>query len=191
MDKKKPLLQISLLLILAVLTVYAIWSFRSSPSKSQNPQNMTAEEYIASHALPKQSQAPGFELPGIFQETVRFSADSGKPAIINFWATWCENCKREMPLLEKVYQSKQDQVQIIMVHTTHLDRKEAAQQYIKQHGYTFPAGLDTDGRVSDLYRVSALPQTFFIDKNGRIIHHQIGELTPAVLDQQLSRLIEP
>ena len=187
MDKQKKTIQILLLFVLAGLIGYAIWS---SSDSSPNGQNMTAKEFIASQALPEKSKAPEFQLPGITQDTIRF-VRSDKPAIINFWATWCENCKRDMPLLEKVYKEKGDQVRIIMVHTTHMDQKETALQYINRHGFTFPVGLDLDGHVSDLYRVKALPQTFFIDQNGRIVHHQIGELTQSVLDQHLPSLLDP
>lgn len=186
-DKKKLTIHLLLLFVLAGLTGYAIWSFSDS---SQSSQNMTAQEYIESQALPDKSKAPEFQLPGLNEDKVGFSGASDKPTIINFWATWCENCKREMPLLEKVYKTNRDQVNVLMINTTHLDQKEAAQKYIDQHGYTFPVGLDHEGNVSDLYRVSALPQTFFIDQNGRIIHHQIGELTQSVLDQHLPSLMD-
>jgi len=128
--------------------------------------------------------APAFELPILQQPDKRFApADMrGKVWLLNVWASWCESCRDEHPLL--VALSKQNLLPILGLN--YKDRGEDAQRWLKQFGdpYQFSA-VDADGRIGIDYGVYGVPETYLIDAEGVIRFKQIGAITPAVLEQKL------
>jgi len=128
--------------------------------------------------------APAFELPILQQPDKRFApADMrGKVWLLNVWASWCETCRDEHPLL--VALSKQNLLPILGLN--YKDRGEDAQRWLKQFGdpYQFSA-VDADGRIGIDYGVYGVPETYLIDAEGVIRFKQIGAITPAVLEQKL------
>lgn len=127
--------------------------------------------------------APPFTVPTIDGGTVSLDSYKGQVVLLNFWATWCEPCKREMPALESAHQELGDQgLAIIGVNLTDDElvqghNQEAIAAFIAQYGVTYPTALDLDGELTNAYRVFPLPTSFFIDGEGRIRYVHIGELT--------------
>lgn len=117
--------------------------------------------------------APGFTVKGVDGATHSLSDYRGKVVVLNFWATWCIPCRAEMPDLEheaRVHRS--DPVAILG-----MDWKESAapvRDFTEGLGVTYPMLLDADGHVYDTYRVGALPTTFIIDAQGRLLKSRIG-----------------
>ncbi len=136
--------------------------------------------------------APTWELPAAEGGTVRLADWRGQVVVVNFWASWCGPCRLEMPAFERVYQEYRDQGLVILaVHTTWQDSLQAMQTFVAEHGLTFPVGLDESGKVSRLYRISALPTTFFIGRDGVIQRVVIGgPLAEATLRSEVERLLE-
>jgi peroxiredoxin len=133
--------------------------------------------------------APDFMLKNLKGEEVRLSELKGKGVVINFWATWCNPCKREMPLIEEHYQLVKDQgIEILAVNIaeSHL----AVSSFINRLGVTFPVLLDSNRIVTQRYGVGALPSTFFINKDGMVMDHFIGEMNESILTKRLA-LIKP
>jgi cytochrome c biogenesis protein CcmG/thiol:disulfide interchange protein DsbE len=128
--------------------------------------------------------APPFELPLLQQPEKRFSpADMrGKVWMLNVWASWCETCRDEHPLL--VALAKQNLLPILGLN--YKDKGEDAQRWLKQFGdpYQFSV-VDADGRIGIDYGVYGVPETYLIDAEGMIRFKQIGALTPAVLEQKI------
>ena len=116
--------------------------------------------------------APDFTLSDLNGKTVSLQSLRGKVVLLNFWATWCGPCVAEMPHLEKLHREYKNKGVIILG----IDDEEAevAQNYLKQHGYTFNTLIDADKQVSKLYRISAIPQSFFITKDGMIAAYYRG-----------------
>ncbi|HMQ35671.1 MAG TPA: redoxin domain-containing protein [Chloroflexaceae bacterium] len=127
--------------------------------------------------------APAFEVPALDGGTVSLDAYKGQVVLLNFWATWCEPCKRELPALEAAHQELGDQgLAIIGVNLTDDELVQGRDQtaiaeFLAQYGVTYPTALDLEGEVTNAYRVFPLPTSFFIDGEGRIRYVHIGELT--------------
>jgi cytochrome c biogenesis protein CcmG/thiol:disulfide interchange protein DsbE len=107
----------------------------------------------------------------------------GKPALINFWASWCEPCRKEAPELERFSRSLQGSASLVGVDYT--DESGAARGFIHEYGWTFPVLADPDGIYGARYRFSGLPTTFVLDSRGRISETLRGPQTAADLRRAL------
>jgi peroxiredoxin/outer membrane lipoprotein-sorting protein len=116
--------------------------------------------------------APDFTLVDLNGKTVRLQSLRGNAVLLNFWATWCGPCVAEMPYLEKLHREYKNKGVIILGIDD--EEAEAAQAYIKKHGYTFNTLIDAEKQVSRLYRINAIPQSFFITKDGKIAAYDRG-----------------
>jgi peroxiredoxin len=120
-------------------------------------------------------QAPDFELQNDLGELVRLNNLEGQAIILNFWASWCLPCREEMPAMEEIYQQyRQQGLTVLAVNATHIDSRVKALEFAALHGLNFPILFDFDGKVNQLYRVNALPTTFFISPTGTIQEVVIG-----------------
>jgi peroxiredoxin len=134
-------------------------------------------------------EAPDFTLTNLDGESIRLSSLKGKGVFVNFWGTWCEPCKREMPYMESQYQKmKNDGIEILAVNIaeSHL----VASSFTEKLGVTFPVLLDKDRKVMNRYGVTFLPSSIFIDKNGKVVAHHVGELNERMIEEYLM-LIKP
>jgi cytochrome c biogenesis protein CcmG/thiol:disulfide interchange protein DsbE len=126
--------------------------------------------------------AKSFTLPALGHpgQQVSLAALAGKPVIINFFASWCEPCKRETPLLARFYQSQQGKVLIIGVDSN--DEAAKAMAFVRAEGVSYPVASDPfPSPVTVSYGVLALPQTFFLNAQHKIVRHIFGALTSAEL----------
>ncbi|MBO0725456.1 MAG: redoxin domain-containing protein [Blastocatellia bacterium] len=117
-------------------------------------------------------EAPDFTLTDLNGKPVSLQSLRGKAVLLNFWATWCGPCVAEMPQLEKLHREYKNKGLIILG----IDDEEAAvaQAYLKRQGYTFNTLVDAGKRVMRLYRINAIPQSFFITKDGKIVAYDRG-----------------
>jgi peroxiredoxin len=123
-------------------------------------------------------EAPVFELQTLDGKKVKLSDYKGKKVILNFWATWCPPCKKEMPELERYYQNKPANVEILAVNFTVTEKgKENVVQFIQEHQFSFPILLDEKNKVNSMYEILSLPTTYFIDSDGVIREKFTGPLT--------------
>jgi len=103
------------------------------------------------------------------------SSYRGKVVILNFWATWCPPCRTEMPSMETLYRRFNAQgLEILAVDIG--EDASTVQQFIRSGGYTFPVMLDSSSRVSSIYGIEAIPTSFIIDREGKIIGRVIGSI---------------
>jgi peroxiredoxin len=119
--------------------------------------------------------APGFILNDLSGERVKLEQFRGDYVLLNFWATWCPPCVKEMPSMERLQQDFKDRgIQVVAIS---LDKepKEKVAAFVDQLSLTFPILLDPDGIVSGPYGASALPSTFILDPDGRVIAAAKGE----------------
>jgi thiol-disulfide isomerase/thioredoxin len=123
--------------------------------------------------------APDFELPMINGESVKLSDLKGQKVLVNFWATWCPPCKKEMPELQRFYEEYGDQIQIIAINATASERNEqAVEDFLKENGYTFPVAVDKENKVTDLYLAMTIPTSYFIGSDGVIqVPRHVGPMT--------------
>ena len=113
----------------------------------------------------------------------------GKVVVVNFWASWCSPaCYEEAPVLERGWRAWRDRG-IAVVGIDIQDTPEAAQRFIREFNLTFPNAQDPAGRVSIDYGVYGVPETFFIDRQGRIRAKHVGAVTDAVFRANVERLL--
>jgi cytochrome c biogenesis protein CcmG/thiol:disulfide interchange protein DsbE len=111
----------------------------------------------------------------------------GKPVVLNFFASWCGPCTREMPALQAMSERYQGRVQFVGV--TFSDRREAAKGVLDRAGVTNPAGFDpTMSDVAYDYAVRVMPTTFFIGPDGNLIERKDGEISEVQLRTVIERL---
>lgn len=122
--------------------------------------------------------APGFQLPDVDGEAVRLDDFRGRPVLLNFWATWCVPCRKETPELVDLQTDWGADVQIIGVNYSELP--EAVVKFDDEFGINYPLALDRSGKVTGSYKLTGLPESFFLDSEGVIRDHRIGQLRPAI-----------
>lgn len=108
----------------------------------------------------------------------------GKPALINFWASWCDPCQQEAPELERLNRSLHGSAQLVGVDYT--DQAGAARSFIQRYGWTFPVLSDPDGIYGARYGFGGLPTTIALDSHGRIVQVLRGPQTEADLRSVLN-----
>jgi peroxiredoxin len=111
--------------------------------------------------------APDFEFMTFDGQPFRLSDHVGEVVVLNFWASWCPPCRWEMPHFEEIWLEYQEQG-VILVGVAISDFEEDAKAFSDATGVTYPVGLDTTAEIARSYQPSALPTTFFIDKEGNV-----------------------
>jgi len=122
-------------------------------------------------AIPAKGKAPDFTLKSNRGENVKLSEHRGKVIMINFWASWCAPCRKEMPHLEELYQRYKDGGFTLLGVNVEEDAS-AAKDLLKEVRVSFPILFDSDNKVSQMYNVEAMPSTVILDRDGnmRFIH---------------------
>lgn len=125
--------------------------------------------------------APDFTLPDLVDDDTIYalSAYRGQPVILNFWASWCVPCRREMPALQATAgRYEEDGLLLLGMNQTYLDNVDAARAFVQELALTFPNTRDDEGVVgSEAYQVVGIPTTVFIAPDGAVAHIQIGEMS--------------
>ncbi|MFQ5597741.1 MAG: redoxin domain-containing protein [Nitrospiria bacterium] len=131
---------------------------------------------------------PHFQLESLNGSSGKISDYQGKVVLLNFWATWCEPCKKEMPEIQAAYDEYKDQGFVVLA-LNFGEKKSDAQKLVNEMGLTFPILLDRKVEVAERHNVVSLPVTFFIDPNG-IIKEKVfgGTLTKEQIGEVFHRL---
>lgn len=111
---------------------------------------------------------PAYPLPTkvLHGPPVTLAELKGKPALINFWASWCEPCREEAPEVERLSRSLRGRAAVVGVDYT--DSEEHARSFLHKYGWTFPVLADPDGVYGARYGFSGLPTTIVLDRQGRV-----------------------
>ncbi len=140
------------------------------------------------------SPAPDFTLtlfPGYragLPEQIRLSDLRGKVVVMNFWASWCVECYKEAEALEMTYRRYKDRG-VIFLGIDYLDTEAPALAYLQQYDITYPNGIDVQQQIARAYRITGVPETFFIDRNGIVREVIIAPLTEAQLSAKIEKLL--
>ncbi|MBI5667210.1 MAG: redoxin domain-containing protein [Chloroflexi bacterium] len=122
--------------------------------------------------------APNFELPSLDGATVRLSSYRGQVVFLNFWATWCEPCQREMPAFAAFMTSDAASYGTILT-VNNAEPPDLIQTFLTDnHVSGIPVLLDAQGNVFDLYNADRLPTTYVIDAQGVVRYVHLGEMKP-------------
>ena len=166
-------------LLVGLLVIVAIGLNRSQQGNVQPGAN------IPNFSMPLFS---GYELNG--QSQFNLTAYRGKVVMVNFWASWCKPCEQEAADLEGAWQYYKDGGKVIFVGADYVDTEPEARAYLQKFGITFVNGPDLGTKVSQLFRIKGVPETYFIDQNGVLKYVQIGPFSSvddikAVIDPML------
>jgi thiol-disulfide isomerase/thioredoxin len=121
--------------------------------------------------------APDFSIPLFSGDQFDLSAYKGKTVVVNFWASWCDPCKEEMPAMQQLAENNPDVV-IIGIAASN-DSRDKATAFASDLGITYPLGIDTgangpNGKIASAYQVFGFPATFFINADGQIVDSIFG-----------------
>jgi cytochrome c biogenesis protein CcmG, thiol:disulfide interchange protein DsbE len=131
-------------------------------------------------------QAPDFALKAVGTgETIDLTQFRGKPMVVNFWATWCRPCYEEHPVLVSNAQMMQGQVQFLGV--VFQDKEEKIQQFLNERGTAYPTLVDQAGKTAIAYGVGGVPETFFLNKDGKVVAKFEGPIDPESLQTNIRK----
>lgn len=133
--------------------------------------------------------APGFALTTFQGQPLTLAAHRGQVVVLNFWASWCfPACYEEAPVLEEGWRRWRERG-VVVIGVDIQDTDDRARKFIADFGLTFPNARDTTGRVAIDYGVYGVPETFFIDRQGRIRAKHVGAVTAEVFRRQVESLL--
>jgi cytochrome c biogenesis protein CcmG/thiol:disulfide interchange protein DsbE len=143
------------------------------------------------HAPAVGAAAPAFTLRLLDGTgTVSLASYRGRPVVLNFWASWCEPCKSEAPVLERDW-SRYRGRGVVFLGVDYHDLAPDARSFVRHHALTFPMLEDGSGQVTGSYGISQVPETYVLNRHGRIVAHLPGPITdPGFADRFRSALAE-
>ncbi|MGB5278839.1 MAG: TlpA disulfide reductase family protein [Gammaproteobacteria bacterium] len=179
-NKRIFVVLLSLLLGLPSLNAYAAWD--EQPKLGHNLTQVR-----------KPVPAPAFTLEDMDEEPHSLKDLRGKVVLLNFWATWCPPCRREMPSMERLYQ-KLNGEDFTVIAVNQMEDGDHVFAYIGQLDVdpSFTILFDKDSKVSNSFRVNGLPTTYLLDKQGNIRYRAIGgrEFDHPEVEKQIRQLMQ-
>ena len=176
--------------LVAVVLMFGAYLLYDKLKENYAPDRLASENSSSQQNTASQAQAvPDFTVTDYDGNEVKLSDYFGKPIVLNFWASWCYYCTKEMPDLNEAYKTQKD-VQFLMVNMTDGSREtiSAAKKYIESNGFGFPVFFDTKALAANAYSVSSLPVTYFIDKNGNLVTYANGMLDAETLEKGIEMI---
>lgn len=125
------------------------------------------------------AETPDFSVTTFTGEHYQKSALSGKIILLNFWSSWCASCDEEGAALEEVWQEVKESGDIIFLGVNYVDTEKDSLAFLEKYDITFPNGPDMGSRISRMFKVEAVPETYIIGKDGRLAAIQIGAFQSA------------
>ncbi len=173
-------------LMVAVLILGAGWTWLGRVPGAAKMTNDDAVELGPRVDL----RAPDFTLAALEGDPITLADLQGKALVLNFWATWCQPCRTEMPALERVWNDYREQDLIILAVSLQ-ESSQRVSAFIQEIGLTLPVLLDDTGQVFQSYQVQLYPTTFFIDREG-IIRDLIygGPMAETAIASKVVELLE-
>jgi cytochrome c biogenesis protein CcmG, thiol:disulfide interchange protein DsbE len=145
----------------------------------------TIEQAVARGDFPP---APSSVLPVLGGAGTQSVADlRGKVVVLNFWASWCGPCKGETPVLERAHKTLQGSGAGTVLGVTYDDSTTASMKFVKDQGMSFPSVRDVGTKLAERYGTTYVPETFVIDRRGRIVALKRGQIDQAFIDGALAR----
>lgn len=176
---------------------YSTGKDATNSNTEENNKAETKNEGSSSNANNDKTPAIDFELKDQYGKTHKLSDYKGKVVFLNFWATWCPPCKMEMPDIQKLYekyekQGEKSEVVVLSVAAPNTqDEKniDGIKAFLEENGYTYPVLMDDGGYTFGAYRISSLPTTFMIDKEGNVFGYVQGGLTQEAMESIIEQTI--
>ncbi|CAM5190662.1 Peroxiredoxin OS=Ureibacillus acetophenoni OX=614649 GN=SAMN05877842_101216 PE=4 SV=1 [Ureibacillus acetophenoni] len=199
--RKKSILGMIVVLGLVAIMLSGYIKNQLDTSKTVNEQSQIKGYEVnlekVETGIKKGQLAPDFTLQTLTGESLTLSDLKGKKVLLNFWASWCPPCKKEMPDLQDYYENyaKEENVEIVAVNLTHTEKSlttneavEAVRLFVDSYDLTFPIPLMEEDSISKTYQILTIPSTFMIDTEGKIQRQIIGPLNVESIHEYVSQL---
>jgi cytochrome c biogenesis protein CcmG, thiol:disulfide interchange protein DsbE len=165
-------------ILIAVLPVLALFAYGLTRDPRSIPSPLVGR------------QAADFTLPLFDGGNFVLAQQRGKVVVLNVWSSWCiPACYNEAPALESAWQRYRGR-DVVVVGVNYQDRDAAAREFLARFQHTFPNGPDVSSKIAIEYGVYGVPETFFIDRDGRIAYKHVGEISLPMLVQQIEQLLQ-
>jgi cytochrome c biogenesis protein CcmG/thiol:disulfide interchange protein DsbE len=164
------------------------WSQLLVPA--QNQSNVSSTSTQSSSPLDGHP-APDFTTPLLSTHSgsaIHLASLKGKPVVLNFWASWCDPCKQEAPLLQSTWQRIQGQ-EVAFIGINYEDRQSDGLSFLQTYGITYANVVDRNSNIAIAYGVTGVPETVFIDRHGVVIHKVIGQLNEQTIQSNLQQIV--
>lgn len=182
MKKEHVLMAVALAVVFgAAVFLFARWQRGAAPP--QGPAGTSA---------PGGAQiAPSFTLPDVKGDPFDSASMTGKPAVINFFATWCPPCRGEIPGFVEVYEKYKEQGFVMVGISVDTDTRDKLPAFVDEHKITYPVLVGGDGATAKAYGgVSAIPTTFFVGRDGAIRNVHVGFMDRDAFDREVTKLLQ-
>ena len=134
-------------------------------------------------------QAPEFTLVLFDGNNISLKDLRGKAVLVNFWASWCLECRVEAPGLEAAWQDHKGK-NVVFLGVNIQDKEKEARAFLKEFSLSYPNGSDPNQRVAVNYGVWGIPETFFVDPEGRITYKHVGAIKPGTITAKISEALQ-
>ncbi len=191
------------LILIGLMTFTGFMNGVSNYLNSYTPKTSTEKDNSTSKGEKEASSYPGidFNLYDQYGKKHTLSEYKGKVVFLNFWATWCPPCNKELPDIEELYKEyNSNKGDVIFLGITNPSSEEypnnqdisqsEIKSFLHEKGYTFPTLFDETGDLLTGYRISAFPTTFIINKNGDIISYVPGMMTKNIMKNAIAQALE-
>jgi peroxiredoxin len=177
-------------LVGAALVGFVVFVVARGPSQPKHPGS-SALAVAPPATLAPGTAAPAFSLPGLDGGgAVSLSAVKGTPTIVNFFASWCRDCRAELTAMATVAAASAGRVDVIGVDSNETSVATATHLLAEVHA-TYPVGRDDKAKVASQYEVQALPVSYYLDAQGRVVGASLGPQTVRSLQAWVDRLERP
>ena len=172
----------------------------SGEVEKKEENSATSEGSASQSAADNLPDAPDFTLTDQFGNTHTLSDYKGKVVFLNFWATWCGPCQKEMPEIQELYEDHGGNTEDLIVLAVANPRSEEysgadvtqpeIEQFLSENGYTYPVVMDLTGEVFADYGISAFPTTFMITREGKVLGYLPGQMSREIMDEIVTAAFE-
>ena len=170
----------------ALVVVYGHNLLPSSGIQANTKPQLTTTTSTAEAAGVTAQIAPDFTFTDLVTgKTTKLSDLRDKPVYLNFWATWCPPCVKELPHIQSKYEQYKDRIHFLAISVD--SEQEAPAQFISSKGYTFTVGYGNEREISRAYNIEAIPASYIIGTDGTIKAQIVGSMDEADLESFLQK----
>ncbi len=196
--RKRSMVVFAISSLLSIALLVLLWSQLVTPANQANSTSTTPESNGSIGELTYNGpllgkSAPDFTLQtltktGIQQTPVHLAAYKGKPVVLNIWASWCGPCQSEASRMQSTWLHVQSQG-VVFLGVNGEDREDTARDFLSKYAITYANASDPKGKVAIDYGLTYMPQTVFINRDGKIVQVVPGEISQQTLDQAIQKLL--